>query len=100
LVVRENRLYAVRQAPVINPTPRTQPEKAHLAPPLFREPLTARELEVLRLMAEGFSNKEIAARFTLSEETVKTHIRHLLPKLHACSRAHAVAIAFRQSLIS
>jgi DNA-binding NarL/FixJ family response regulator len=51
-------------------------------------------------MAEGFSNKEIAKRLTLSEETVKTHIRHLLPKLHACSRAHAVAIAFRQDLVT
>jgi DNA-binding NarL/FixJ family response regulator len=54
----------------------------------------------LRLISEGLFNKEIAKRLTLSEETVKTHIRHLLPKLHACSRAHAVAIAFRQSLIA
>jgi len=98
LIVRD--AFAVHPAPVINPTPRARPAKARLAPPPFREPLTARELEVLRLMAEGFSNKEIAERLTLSWETVKTHIRHLLPKLHACSRAHAVAIAFRQDLVT
>ena len=95
--MRENRLYAVRQAPVISPTPRTQPAEA---PTPLRERLTARELEIVELIAEGLFNKEIAKRLTVSEETVKTHVRHLLPKLRAHSRAHAVAIAFRQRLIA
>ena len=97
LVVRENRLYAVRQAPVISPTPRTQPTEA---PTPLREKLTARELEVVGLISEGLFNREIAKRLTVSEETVKAHIRHLLPKLGARTRGHAVAIAFRQRLIA
>jgi DNA-binding NarL/FixJ family response regulator len=99
-IVREDLLDAVRPAPVINASPPTQPAKAHVAPPPLRETLTPRELEILRLISEGLFNKEIAKRLTLSEETVKTHIRHLLPKLRAHSRAHAVAIAFRQNLVT
>jgi DNA-binding NarL/FixJ family response regulator len=52
------------------------------------------------LISEGLFNKEIAKRLAVADETVKAHIRHILPKLRARSRAHAVAIAFRQSLIS
>jgi DNA-binding NarL/FixJ family response regulator len=96
LVVREDRPYAVRPAPVNEQTPGTH----HVAPPLLRERLTARELEVVGLISEGLFNKEIAKRLAVADETVKAHIRHILPKLRARSRAHAVAIAFRQSLIS
>lgn len=60
---------------------------------------TAREIEVLQLVAEGLLNREIGTRLFLSEETVKSHIRHLLAKLHARSRADAVAVGFRRSLI-
>jgi DNA-binding NarL/FixJ family response regulator len=66
--------------------------KAELAP-------TARELEVLALVSEGFVNREIGTRLGLSEETVKSHMGRVLTKLHARSRAHAVAIAFRRSLL-
>jgi DNA-binding CsgD family transcriptional regulator len=45
-------------------------------------------------------NREIGERLFLSEETVKSHVRHLLAKLHARSRAHAVAVGFRRGLIS
>jgi DNA-binding CsgD family transcriptional regulator len=98
LVVRKYRPYAVGPAPVNKPTPRTQPAKAQVTPPPLREQLTARELEVVELISEGFLNKEIAKRLAVSEETVKAHVRHLLPNLGARSRGHAVAIAFRQRL--
>jgi DNA-binding NarL/FixJ family response regulator len=71
------------------------------APPVRRleqEP-TARETEVLQLISDGLVNREIGQRLFLSEETVKSHVRHLLAKLQARSRAHAVAIGFRRGLI-
>jgi DNA-binding CsgD family transcriptional regulator len=55
--------------------------------------LSTRELEALELTADGLTNGEIARRLFLSEETVKSHQRHLLAKLQARSRAHAVATA-------
>jgi DNA-binding NarL/FixJ family response regulator len=61
--------------------------------------LTARELAVLPLLAEGLVNREIAQRLSISQETVKGHVSHLLTKLEARSRAHAVAIALRIHLI-
>jgi DNA-binding NarL/FixJ family response regulator len=65
---------------------------------LEQEP-TAREIEVLQLISDGLVNREIGVRLFLSEETVKSHVRHLLAKLQARSRAHAVAVGFRRSLI-
>ena len=65
---------------------------------LEQEP-TAREIEVLQLISEGLVNREIGQRLFLSEETVKSHVRHLLAKLQARSRAHAVAVGFRRGLI-
>ena len=62
--------------------------------------LTPRELEVLQLISEGLVNREIGNRLFLSEETVKSHVRHLLAKLQARSRAHAVAVGFRRGLIA
>jgi DNA-binding CsgD family transcriptional regulator len=62
--------------------------------------LSRRELQVLGLMAEGCTNAEIGLRLRIAEETAKTHVRHLLAKLQAHSRAHAVGIAFRQRLLS
>jgi len=71
------------------------------APPreLEQEP-TARETEVLQLIAEGLVNREIGKALFLSEETVKSHVRHLLAKLQARSRAHAVAVGFRRGLLT
>jgi DNA-binding NarL/FixJ family response regulator len=66
---------------------------------LEQEP-TAREIEVLQLISDGLVNREIGVRLFLSEETVKSHVRHLLAKLQARSRAHAVAVGFRRSLIA
>jgi DNA-binding NarL/FixJ family response regulator len=61
---------------------------------------TAREIQVLQLIAEGLVNREIGQSLFLSEETVKSHVRHLLAKLQARSRAHAVAVGFRRGLIA
>jgi len=65
---------------------------------LEQEP-TMREIEVLQLVADGLVNREIGQRLFLSEETVKSHVRHLLAKLQARSRAHAVSVGFRRGLI-
>lgn len=61
--------------------------------------LTAREIQILESVADGKSNKEIAAAMSIAEDTVKTHLRRLFEKLGAADRAHAVAIALRQNLI-
>lgn len=66
---------------------------------LEQEP-TPRELEVLQLISEGLVNREIGKALFLSEETVKSHVRHLLAKLQARSRAHAVAVGFRRGLLT
>jgi len=65
---------------------------------LEQEP-TMREIEVLQLVSDGLVNREIGERLFLSEETVKSHVRHLLAKLQARSRAHAVAVGLRRGLI-
>jgi DNA-binding NarL/FixJ family response regulator len=77
-------------------------EVIHLQPPLreLEQEPTMRETEVLQLISDGLVNREIGVRLYLSEETVKSHVRHLLAKLQARSRAHAVAIGFRRGLIS
>jgi PAS domain S-box-containing protein len=68
-------------------------------PPGSRHDLTRRELEVLVLLAEGLENDEISKHLFISRETVKSHVRRLLQKLDARSRAHAVALGMRESLI-
>ena len=64
------------------------------------EPLTARELEVLALMAEGLSNKAIASRLAISDQTVKFHVASIGGKLNAINRTDAVRRALRRGLIS
>jgi DNA-binding NarL/FixJ family response regulator len=62
--------------------------------------LTPREHEILSLIAEGLTNREIAQRFTLSPRTVETHVERVLAKLGANSRTRAVATAMRTGLIA
>jgi NarL family two-component system response regulator LiaR len=64
------------------------------------EPLTDREVEVLRLVAHGLSNQEIAERFVISERTVRTHVSSILAKLHLASRTQAALYALRQGIAS
>ena len=62
-------------------------------------PLTPREIEVLRLLAEGLANKNIAWKLNISEHTVKFHIASIFTKLNVSSRAEAVTIGIRQGVI-
>lgn len=64
-----------------------------------REPLTPRELELLRYMAEGYTNKEVARAMVLAEDTVKKAVQTLIAKLGAADRTHAVVVALRGHLI-
>ena len=61
--------------------------------------LTERELEVLKLVAQGMSNREIAEQLFISENTVKNHVRNILEKLHLHSRMEAVVYAVREKLL-
>lgn len=63
------------------------------------EPLTPREMVVLQHMVQGLSNKEIARALGVSENTVKTHVRHILAKLNARSRVEAVTYALQHGLV-
>jgi DNA-binding NarL/FixJ family response regulator len=72
---------------------------AELAEHLADDNLTQREIDVLRLIGSGNSNKMIADRLTLSEATVKGHVTNILSKLGANDRAHAVTISLRRGII-
>jgi DNA-binding NarL/FixJ family response regulator len=70
-----------------------------LAEHLSDESLTAREVDVLKHLAGGNRNRDIAGRLFISEETVKVHVKHLMEKLGASDRTQAVAIAVRRGII-
>jgi two-component system NarL family response regulator len=72
---------------------------AKLAERVTQVQLTPRELGTLRLMADGYSNKEIASALAISERTVKTHLTHLFDKLGVASRTEAVRVATRRGLV-
>jgi DNA-binding NarL/FixJ family response regulator len=63
------------------------------------EMLTARERQILQHLANGMSNADVAGKLFISQETVKSHVRHILTKLEADTRTHAVAIALREAII-
>lgn len=68
--------------------------------PPTAEPLTEREVAVLRLIAHGLSNQEIADQLVISEATVRTHVSNILSKLHLASRTQAALYALREGLAS
>ncbi len=68
--------------------------------PQVDEPLTPREVEVLELLAEGFSNKVIAIRLGISDQTVKFHVASICGKLGAANRTNAVRRAIRSGLVT
>jgi DNA-binding NarL/FixJ family response regulator len=72
---------------------------ARLAEHLYDDHLTARELDVLRLIRDGNRNKQIADHLAISENTVNFHIKNLMDKLQANDRTHAVTIALRRGLL-
>jgi len=79
---------------------RIPPEVAsQLAEHMGDELLTQREIDVLRAVADGNRNRDIAEKLFISEETVKVHIKHIMEKLHASDRTDAVAIGVRRGII-
>jgi NarL family two-component system response regulator LiaR len=68
--------------------------------PPTSDPLTEREVEVLRLVAQGESNQQIADALGISEATVRTHVSNILNKLHLASRTQAALYALREGLAS
>jgi DNA-binding NarL/FixJ family response regulator len=79
---------------------RISPEvAAELAEHAGEETLSERELEVLRLIASGNANKEIAAQLSIGEDTVKRHVSNILAKLNANDRTHAVTIGLKRGII-
>jgi LuxR family maltose regulon positive regulatory protein len=87
-------LHACGQADAVSP-----PRRAAATPPGLAEPLTDRELEVLRLIAEGKSNQRIAHDLVVALDTVKKHVTHVLAKLGAANRTEAAARARQLGLI-
>nr|WP_280512650.1 response regulator transcription factor [Corynebacterium mastitidis] len=87
----------VAQRPTDPPIPRPEASASNLEPV---EELTRRELHVLRLMALGLNNQEIAEREVVSMATVKTHVRHILMKTRSRDRVQAVLFAYRRGVVS
>lgn len=81
-----------------SPAPARSPARPAPAEDLV-EPLTAREREVLELLVQGATNKEIARRLVVSENTVKYHLKNILGKLHLQNRAQVVAYALKHGLV-
>ncbi|MET0532675.1 MAG: response regulator transcription factor, partial [Steroidobacter sp.] len=80
---------------------RIHPEvAAELAVHLGEEPLSEREIAVLRLVAGGNSNKEIGARLSITEQTAKAHLKRIIAKLGANDRTHAVTLALDRGVLT
>lgn len=74
--------------------------QATIEDPLPGEDLTPRELEVLKLLADGLTNPEIANSLSISKTTARAHVSHILGKLRVSNRSEAVALALRQKLVT
>lgn len=82
------------------PLPRERPLPQERPSPPTPDPLTEREVEVLRSVAKGLSNQQIAANLSIAEVTVRTHVSHILDKLHLANRVQATLYALREGLTS
>lgn len=98
---------AIRQVyqgePALHPAIARKVLQELLAPseqPPTADPLTHRELEVLRMLAQGWENREIAEKLVVSQATVRTHVSNILGKLHLASRTQAALYALREGLAS
>jgi DNA-binding NarL/FixJ family response regulator len=87
-----------RDAPDEGDVPEGDPKRVALQE--YVEPLTAREQQVLELLAEGLPNKAIAARLAISDQTVKFHVASISAKLGATNRTEAVRLALRRGLLT
>jgi DNA-binding NarL/FixJ family response regulator len=74
-------------------------DRSKAVAPAVASKLTPRELEVLRLLAEGLDGDEIARRLFIAGKTVRTHIENILRKLQVHTRGQAIALAYRQDLL-
>jgi DNA-binding NarL/FixJ family response regulator len=79
--------------------PRIDPDVLRAAPPVQQRLLSTREQQILQLLADGCTNREVCERLLLGSETVKTHVAHILTKLKATHRSQAVAIGMREGII-
>lgn len=79
---------------------RPLPGKRPSSPAQTPDPLTGREVEVLRLVAQGLTNQQIADKLSIAEVTVRTHVSHILDKLHLANRVQATLYALREGLTS
>jgi DNA-binding NarL/FixJ family response regulator len=77
----------------------TQPDRQSTKDPNLVDELTSREIQILELVVEGKTNREIANSLVISENTVKIHLRNILEKLHLQNRIQAAVYAVRQGLI-
>lgn len=88
---------------IVKSMPESQPVSRHLRPLTgaadMRAALSERELQVVRLVAEGLSNRQISARLELSDKTVKNHISHILAKLNLSARTQVAVHALRTGLV-
>lgn len=89
--------YLQRMLQVVGPMPATDTEAT--SGDTLREPLTRKEIRVLQLLAEGYSNNAMAEKLFVSDSTVRTHLRNINMKLDARSRTQAVAIARKLGVI-
>jgi DNA-binding NarL/FixJ family response regulator len=79
---------------------RIPPEvSAELAEHVAKDDLSSREIDVLRLIAAGNANKQVAGQLAIAEETVKSHVTRILAKLGASDRTHAVTLALKRGII-
>ena len=98
-ILREELLRAVREvyrgAQYLDPI-----VASHLAERKYHRPLSSREVDVLRLVAKGFGNREIASQLNIAEVTVKLHVSHMLEKLGVNDRTQAATVALQRGIIS